>query len=51
MATVKEILDLLNSKAKPDQLEGMAKYGMAVEQRLGVSVPDILGKITLCVQT
>ena len=41
MATVKEILDLLNSKAKPDQLEGMAKYGMAVEQRLGVSVPDM----------
>jgi 3-methyladenine DNA glycosylase AlkD len=25
----------------PEPLEGMAKYGMAVEQRLGVSVPDM----------
>ena len=41
MATVKEVLDILRSKAKPDQLEGMARYGMAVEQRLGVSVPDM----------
>jgi 3-methyladenine DNA glycosylase AlkD len=41
MASVKEVLDKLQSKAKPDQLEGMAKYGMAVERRLGVSVPDM----------
>jgi len=41
MATVNEVLDELQSKAKPEQLEGMAKYGMAVEQRLGVSVPDM----------
>ena len=39
MAMAKEVLDILKSKAKPDQLEGMARYGMAVEQRLGVSVP------------
>ena len=41
MVSVKDVLDKLQSKAKPDQLEGMAKYGMAVERRLGVSVPDM----------
>ena len=41
MASVKEVLDKLQGKAKPEQLKGMAKYGMAVEQRLGVSVPDM----------
>jgi 3-methyladenine DNA glycosylase AlkD len=38
---VKDVLDKLQSKAQPEQLKGMAKYGMAVEQRLGVSVPDM----------
>lgn len=41
MASVKDVLDKLQSKARPDQLEGMAKYGMTVEGRLGVSVPDM----------
>jgi 3-methyladenine DNA glycosylase AlkD len=41
MASVKEVLDKLQSKAKPEQLAGMAKYGIAVEGRLGVSVPDM----------
>ena len=41
MATVEDILDRLKNKARPDQLEEMARYGMAVEQRLGVSVPDL----------
>jgi len=41
MASVKDALDKLQSKAQPEQLKGMAKYGMAVEQRLGVSVPDM----------
>ena len=41
MASVKDVLDKLQSKAKPEHLEGMAKYGMAVERRLGVSVPDM----------
>jgi len=41
MASVKDVLDKLQSKAKPEQLQGMAKYGIAVEQRLGVSVPDM----------
>jgi 3-methyladenine DNA glycosylase AlkD len=41
MASVKDVLDKLQSKAQSEQLKGMAKYGMAVEQRLGVSVPDM----------
>ena len=41
MASVKDVLDQLQSKARPEQLQGMAKYGMTVEQRLGVSVPDM----------
>jgi 3-methyladenine DNA glycosylase AlkD len=41
MASVKDMLDKLQSKARPEQLKGMAKYGMTIEQRLGVSVPDM----------
>jgi len=41
MASVKDVLDKLQSKAQPEQLKGMAKYGIAVERRLGVSVPDM----------
>jgi 3-methyladenine DNA glycosylase AlkD len=41
MASVKDVLDKLEGKAKSEQLKGMAKYGMTVEQRLGVSVPDM----------
>jgi 3-methyladenine DNA glycosylase AlkD len=41
MASVKDALDRLQSKAKPEQLKGMAKYGITIEQRLGVSVPDM----------
>jgi len=41
MASVKDVLDRLRSKAKPEQLAGMAKYGITVEKRLGVSVPDM----------
>lgn len=41
MASVKDVLGKLQSKARPEQLKGMAKYGMTVEQRLGVSVPDM----------
>jgi len=41
MVSVEYVLEILKSKARPEQLEGMAKYGMAVEQRLGVSVPDL----------
>jgi 3-methyladenine DNA glycosylase AlkD len=41
MASVKDVLDRLQGKAKPEQLPGMAKYGIIVEKRLGVSVPDM----------
>ena len=41
MASVKDVLDKLQSKAQPEHLKGVAKYGMTVEQRLGVSVPDM----------
>jgi 3-methyladenine DNA glycosylase AlkD len=41
MASVEDVLDRLQSKAKPEQLEGMAKYGITVEKRLGISVPDM----------
>ena len=41
MGSVEEVLEKLKNKARPDQLEGMARYGMAIERRLGVSVPDM----------
>lgn len=41
MASVKEVLEKLKARARPDQLEGMARYGMAVDRRLGVAVPDM----------
>jgi hypothetical protein len=41
MASVEEVLGRLKSKARPEQLGGMARYGMAVEKRLGVSIPEL----------
>jgi len=41
MVSVDEALKRIKAKARPDQLEGMARYGMAVEKRLGVSIPDL----------
>lgn len=41
MVSVEDVLGRLQSKANPDQLEGMTKYGMVVESRLGVPVPDM----------
>ena len=41
MCSVEDVLTRLWSKARPDQLEGMARFGMAVEKRLGVSMPDL----------
>ena len=39
--SVEEVLELLAAKANPGQLAGMAKYGMTVENRLGVKVPQM----------
>jgi len=41
MASVEDVLKKLKAKARPDQVAGMAKYGMVAEERLGVSVPDM----------
>jgi 3-methyladenine DNA glycosylase AlkD len=41
MATSKEILKILKSKANSKNVEGMAKFGMTATKRLGVSVPDM----------
>jgi len=41
MASVEDMLESLKKKAKPDNLEGMARYGMTVEKRLGVSIPEL----------
>lgn len=41
MATVKEVLKELEAKADPEQLEGMSRYGISVEKRLGIKVPKM----------
>ena len=48
MVSVEAVLGKLKDKARPEQLERMVRFGMAVEQRPGVSVPDMkeAGKIT-----
>jgi len=41
MASVAEVLEKLKAGARPDQVAGMARYGMTAERRLGVAVPDM----------
>jgi len=41
MASVEEVLEKLKEKSRPDQVEGMARFGMTAHQRLGVRVPDM----------
>ena len=41
LPTAEEILTKLKAKARPDQLSGMARYGMKTEHRLGVQIPEI----------
>jgi 3-methyladenine DNA glycosylase AlkD len=41
MVSVEEVLKKMKAVAKPDRLEGMARYGIRVERRLGISVPDM----------
>jgi 3-methyladenine DNA glycosylase AlkD len=38
---MEELLELLQEKAQPENLAGMARYGMKGEKRLGVSIPDL----------
>lgn len=41
MTSVEQVVERLQARARPDQLAGLASYGMAVEQRLGVSIPEL----------
>ncbi len=41
MSSVAEVVDRLKSRARPDSLEGMTRYGISVDRRLGVSIPDL----------
>jgi 3-methyladenine DNA glycosylase AlkD len=41
MISVEDILRELKGKANPDNVKGMARYGMTSEKRLGVSVPNM----------
>jgi 3-methyladenine DNA glycosylase AlkD len=41
MVSIDGILIRLKKKGRPDQLNGMARYGIAIENRLGVSIPDL----------
>lgn len=41
MTTVQAVLEQLKVKAKSDQLEGMSRFGIVGDQRMGVSVPDM----------
>lgn len=41
MASLDEVLNKLKAKARPDQLEGMARYAIVGKGRLGVSVPEM----------
>lgn len=41
MPSLAEAVDKLRARARPDQLEGMARYGIRVERRLGVSIPEL----------
>lgn len=41
MKSVDDIIETLKLKSRKDQLEGMARYGIRIDNRLGVSIPDI----------
>jgi 3-methyladenine DNA glycosylase AlkD len=41
MLLTEEILAKLKAKARPDQLAGMARYGMKTENRLGIQIPEL----------
>jgi 3-methyladenine DNA glycosylase AlkD len=41
LSSTEEILTRLKAKARPDQLPGMARYGMKTEHRLGVQIPEL----------
>jgi 3-methyladenine DNA glycosylase AlkD len=43
MPTLEAVIQSLKEAADPEKRVGMAQYGMAVDKRLGASIPDIRG--------
>lgn len=43
MAKVDEVMHMLEAKADREQLQGMARFAIVGEKRMGVSVPDMRG--------
>ena len=43
MPSAQEIVERLERLSRADQLEGLARYGMVVERRLGVAIPELRG--------
>ena len=41
MVSVRVVLKQLESKSRRDQLDGMARYGINIENRLGVPIPEL----------
>jgi 3-methyladenine DNA glycosylase AlkD len=41
MAKIDEVLIRLNALSDPNQLEGMSRYGMTVDRRLGIKIPEL----------
>ena len=41
MSSVEEVLKKLQAHSRPNELRGMARYGIMIERRLGVSVPQM----------
>ena len=41
MVSTDNVLKKLKAKANPDRLEGMARFGMVREERLGISIPEL----------
>ncbi len=41
MPSVNDVVEKLKSKAKNDNLEGMARFGMSIDRRLGIPVPEM----------
>jgi len=41
MPSAEDVVAILRTKSRPEQLPGMARYGMAVDRRLGVSIPEL----------
>ncbi len=41
MATAGEIIKNLREISRPDQLEGMARFGITTSNRLGISIPEL----------